>query len=157
MTPYHIPTIPTFPNQVKRSSECTQNSTYTISASVFSISCDSEWAWWDALYITFTRDFQSCMTACVDWNSHSQDTCRGVSWTDGTYGPSGVSEGSECVFYWATTTSFQTNGTDSAQLQTLSTATVPPSLKASLTFTDDQLDRYYTSCSTTHRNGMYIQ
>src|SRR5271170_1604048 len=131
--------VSSFQNQVKRSSECTQNSKYTISGSVFSITCDFQWAWWDALYITFTPDFQSCMNACIDWNSHSQDTCAGVSWSDGTYGPSGVSGGSECTFYWATTTSFPTNGTDSGQLQTLSTPTVSHILLLTNT-PDNQLD-----------------
>src|SRR5271154_2626268 len=84
-----------FPKQVKRSTECTQNSTYTTSGSQFSISCDSQWAWWDALYITFTPDFQSCMNACAVWNLQSQETCTGVSWSDGSYGPSGALGGSE--------------------------------------------------------------
>ena len=114
-------------SHIKRSSACTQNSTYnTTPTSSFSISCNSIWAWWDALYITFTPDFESCMNACATWNSQGPKTCLGVSWADGTYGPSGATGGSECIFYWSTSTSFLSNGTDSAQLETVETPTVIP-------------------------------
>src|SRR5277367_2788877 len=116
-----FPTIATsFQNQVKRSSECIANSTYTVSASaVFSItSCDSEWGWWYALYISYTPDFESCMAACVEWNSHSQDICTGVTWFPGSYGPYGISGGSGCTFFWDTTSPSQLNDTYSAQLLT---------------------------------------
>ena len=138
MTSYDVATIArSFPKQVKRTSECTQNSTYTTSGSQFSISCDSGWAWWDTLYLTFAPDFQSCMNACAVWNLQSQDTCIGVSWSDGSYGPNGVLGGSVCTFYWATTTVFQSNGTDSGQLQSISRPTVPPTFPSLLTGIDN--------------------
>jgi hypothetical protein len=144
--------------RVKRSSGCTQNSTYiTTPASIFSVSCNSIWAWWDALYITFTPDFETCMDACAAWNAQTQETCVGASWTDGTYGPSGVTGGSECTFYWVTTTSFQSNGTDSAQLENVETPTVlPPVRLRGLLVPDNQLSDEYASCSATHRDGLCI-
>lgn len=59
------------------------------------------WNWGDNnLYLTFTLDFLSCMDGCAQWNTNNTETCVGVIWVSGDYGPDGLSGGCQCYYKW---------------------------------------------------------
>lgn len=99
---------------------------YQLGDSTFTILCDTNWHAVYILQLSFTADFVSCMNACLEWNMVQSDECVGVTWAAGSYGPAGPAGGSVCVFRWTMpgTGSYQLIGSDSAQLQGVSSPNV---------------------------------
>ena len=111
----------------KRGQECTSlNGLYNANGTRFNLLCDTSWQCYDALYISFTLDFPTCIDGCGMWNiNRNQNECVGAQWTNDIYGPT---YGNRCTYLWTMPNTDKTplNTTDTAQLQTspLFTATV---------------------------------
>jgi hypothetical protein len=111
---------------VKRGLGCPElgnNKTYTSNGSTFNINCNTSWGA-TALFLTYTPDFETCIEQCAIWNRQNAGKCAGVTWTDGTYGPLGVSGGSECLYFWILLGETSSPGTDAAQLLNYNPPTV---------------------------------
>lgn len=121
---YPTTTSPSGFIQHKRSVGCSQidasnTSTYNADGGTFEVFCDTAWHVANAMYLTYTVDFASCMNECVVWNRLYSVKCVGVGWGYGVYGPGGVAGGSSCTFLWNMVLSqgFEQTGADSARLQ----------------------------------------
>lgn len=105
---------------VKRGSGCTEinATTFDTGGVIFNIFCDTSWSWTGQLSVTYTSDFQTCISECVTWNTKMSSTCIGVRWSSGVYGPSGLSGGSVCFFFWEMFQGGESSdvGTDSARM-----------------------------------------
>ena len=113
---------------VKRDQECTSlNGSYNVNGTIFNLLCDTSWQYYDALHISFTPDFPTCIIGCGTWNiNQSRNECIGAQWTNDIYGPT---DENLCTYLWTmpNTDKFYVNNTDIAQLQNppLINATVP--------------------------------
>lgn len=85
----------------------------------FDILCDTDFGSStgnNALQISYTTDFPTCINACVTWNKMRSQKCVGVTWEE-AYGPLGVDGGRECRYFWTLIGNFASPGTDSAFIQ----------------------------------------
>ena len=79
-------------------------------------------------YLSYPSDFYSCINSCADWNTNSTnaETCVGVSWNGGVYGPEGQAGGSQCFFKFSMPgIGIQDPVPDSARLKQVLNSTVP--------------------------------
>jgi hypothetical protein len=105
----------------KRGSGCTEinSTTYTTEGVAFDILCDTDFgssSGNNALTISYTTDFATCINACVTWNKMNSQKCVGVSWEE-PYGPLGVAGGRACRSFWTLIGNFASPGVDSAFIQ----------------------------------------
>ena len=94
---------------------------YETDGFTFDLLCDTRWPSSDFLYLMYTIDFALCMQSCITLNSNKNgtNTCLGILWASGVYGPLGAKGGSECWFYWTMVTgeNYTSEGLDSAIIQ----------------------------------------
>lgn len=103
---------------VKRDQGCAAlNGSYNDNGTRFNLLCDTSWQYYDALHISFTLDFPTCINGCGRWNiNRNQTECVGAQWTNDIYGPT---DGNLCTYLWTmpNTDKFDLNTTNTAQLQ----------------------------------------
>jgi hypothetical protein len=111
----------------KRGAGCSQINqvTYTTTGVTFDLICDTRWNASNYLYLTYTPDFESCITSCATWNKNGSGNCIGVTWIQTMYGPDGETGPSACYGSWNFPGNGYSNpGWDSAIIQNVTLPTV---------------------------------
>ena len=98
--------------------QCQNGSTYSSPIGrKFSLVCGVNW-WPDSLFLNYTTDFDTCLNGCAEWNMNNTESCVGVSFIEGIFGPRGEAGGSQCFYKWRILWSGSLDTlSDSAQVQ----------------------------------------